>query len=48
MPRGLPHKKRLNILSNQSTKMPPLSKLPRQVREETRNSFLFNTHNLFL
>lgn len=37
-----------NILSNQSTKMPPLSKLPRQVREETRNSFLFNTHNLFL
>ncbi|GFZ43062.1 hypothetical protein JCM24511_00780 [Saitozyma sp. JCM 24511] len=37
-----------HILSNQPTKMPPLSQLPRQVIMQTRNRFLFNTHTLFL
>lgn len=37
-----------HILSNQSTKMPRLSQLPKQVISETMDRFLFNTSNLFL
>ncbi|KAK4686894.1 hypothetical protein P7C73_g3228, partial [Tremellales sp. Uapishka_1] len=37
-----------HILSNQPTKMPPLSDLPKQVIMKTRNRFLFNTSNFFL
>lgn len=37
-----------NILSNQPTKMPTLTQLPKQVRDETKHRFLFNTSNLFL
>ncbi|WWC91359.1 uncharacterized protein L201_006302 [Kwoniella dendrophila CBS 6074] len=36
------------ILSNQPTKMPTLSQLPKQVITQTRDRFLFNTSNLFL
>ncbi|WRT68907.1 uncharacterized protein IL334_005889 [Kwoniella shivajii] len=36
------------ILSNQPTKMPSLSQLPKQVITQTRDRFLFNTSNLFL
>ena len=37
-----------HILSNQPTKMPPLSQLPKQVITKTRDRFLFNTSNFFL
>ncbi|KAK8843436.1 hypothetical protein IAR55_007093 [Kwoniella newhampshirensis] len=37
-----------HILSNQPTKMPSLSQLPKQVITGTRDRFLFNTSNLFL
>ncbi|RSH95396.1 hypothetical protein EHS25_000483 [Saitozyma podzolica] len=37
-----------HILSNQPTKMPSLSQLPKQVINQTRDKFLFNTSNLFL
>jgi hypothetical protein len=37
-----------HILSNQPTKMPPLSQLPKQVITKTRDRFLFNTSSLFL
>jgi hypothetical protein len=37
-----------HILSNQPTKMPSLSQLPKQVIVQTRDKFLFNTSNLFL
>ncbi|OXC69532.1 hypothetical protein AYX13_01699 [Cryptococcus neoformans] len=37
-----------HILSNQPTKMPRLSQLPKQVISETMDRFLFNTSNLFL
>ncbi|RXK37136.1 hypothetical protein M231_05587 [Tremella mesenterica] len=37
-----------HILSNQSTKMPHLSQLPKQVITQTRNRFLFNTSGFFL
>ncbi|WVQ93360.1 hypothetical protein IAU59_000428 [Kwoniella sp. CBS 9459] len=36
------------ILSNQPTKMPGLSQLPKQVLTQTRDRFVFNTSNLFL
>ncbi|WVF65714.1 hypothetical protein IAT40_000445 [Kwoniella sp. CBS 6097] len=36
------------ILSNQPTKMPSLSQLPKQVLTQTRDRFVFNTSNLFL
>ncbi|WVW79053.1 hypothetical protein I302_101016 [Kwoniella bestiolae CBS 10118] len=36
------------ILSNQPTKMPTLTQLPKQVITQTRDRFLFNTSNLFL
>ncbi|WWC64176.1 uncharacterized protein I303_106784 [Kwoniella dejecticola CBS 10117] len=36
------------ILSNQPTKMPDLSQLPKQVIHQTKDRFLFNTSNLFL
>ena len=37
-----------HILSNQPTKMPPLTQLPKQVITGTRDRFIFNTSNLFL
>ncbi|KIS00050.1 phospholipase [Cryptococcus deuterogattii 2001/935-1] len=37
-----------HILSNQPTKMPRISQLPKQVISETRDRFLFNISNLFL
>nr|XP_031862276.1 uncharacterized protein CI109_002241 [Kwoniella shandongensis]KAA5529348.1 hypothetical protein CI109_002241 [Kwoniella shandongensis] len=37
-----------HILSNQPTKMPSLTQLPKQVITGTRDRFLFNTSNLFL
>ncbi|WVQ81546.1 hypothetical protein IAT38_003670 [Cryptococcus sp. DSM 104549] len=37
-----------HILSNQPTKMPDLSQLPKQVKLQTKDRFLFNTSNLFL
>lgn len=37
-----------HILSNQPTKMPGLSTLPKQVITRTKDRFLFNTSNLFL
>ena len=37
-----------HILSNQPTKMPPLSHLPKQVITKTRDRFLFNTSDFFL
>ncbi|OCF44923.1 phospholipase [Kwoniella heveanensis CBS 569] len=36
------------ILSNQPTKMPSISQLPKQVLTQTRDRFVFNTSNLFL
>ena len=36
-----------HILSNQPTKMPPLSQLPKQVIVKTRDRFLFNTSSFF-
>ncbi|WWC73239.1 uncharacterized protein I206_107205 [Kwoniella pini CBS 10737] len=36
------------ILSNQPTKMPGISQLPKQVITQTKDRFLFNTSNLFL
>ena len=36
-----------HILSNQPTKMPPLSQLPKQVVRQTNDRFLFNTSNFF-
>ena len=36
-----------HILSNQPTKMPPLSQLPKQVITKTRDRFLFNTSLAF-
>jgi pimeloyl-ACP methyl ester carboxylesterase len=37
-----------HILSNQPTKMPNLSQLPKQVITKTRDRFLFNTSNFFM
>ncbi|KAL7421212.1 hypothetical protein Q5752_004097 [Cryptotrichosporon argae] len=37
-----------HILSNQPTRMPKLSQLPRMVITQTRDRFLFNTSDLFL
>lgn len=37
-----------HILSNQPTRMPGLSQLPKQVITGTRDRFIFNTSNLFL
>ncbi|WVQ75447.1 hypothetical protein IAR50_005072 [Cryptococcus sp. DSM 104548] len=37
-----------HILSNQPTKIPTISDLPRSILSETRDKFLFNTSNLFL
>ncbi|WVO15288.1 hypothetical protein L204_102944 [Cryptococcus depauperatus] len=37
-----------HILSNQATKMPLFSQLPKRVIQQTKDKFLFNTSNLFL
>ncbi|GHJ86213.1 hypothetical protein NliqN6_2615 [Naganishia liquefaciens] len=37
-----------HILSNQPTKMPAMADIPKQVKDDTKTQFLFNTSNLFL